>query len=134
MQKLIKEYDGRGIEDDCSYTSKEFISFAKKFKNAVKRTFPEYSVENYSVGHYDLSGFLNRNGNYIYFHFSVPRGEYPMHLVEPNGFMDMMYVRTAASAKDYHGGTNNHCPVAKMRETVESLYSREYEKRSYTVA
>lgn len=132
MNKLIKEYDGRGVQDDCCYTSKEFKSFATKFKNAVKRTFPEYTVEKYNVGHYYISGFLQRSGNYIYFNFSVPRGEYPMHLTDPHGICEMMYVRTAASTKDYHGGQNNFCSVAEMRDTVESLYNREYGNRSCT--
>lgn len=38
MKRFIKEYDGKRIEDCGSYTSKEFDSFSRKFKNALKRS------------------------------------------------------------------------------------------------
>lgn len=62
MKKFAKEFDGRAIEDWGSTISEDFKSFARKFKNALKREFPDFQIKRYSVGYYSVSGFLEKDG------------------------------------------------------------------------
>ena len=68
------------IQDDGAYASKEFKSFYRQCINAMKREIPDAEFLNVHAGHYDLFGFIHKDGKYIYFSYSVPRGG------NPNGY------------------------------------------------
>lgn len=123
MKKLYKEFNKKGIQDDGGVKSKEFISFARKFKNALKRTFPDFEIRNYSIGHYEISGFLEKDQNFIYFSYDVPRRCHPMDMDRADCCAGVL-IRWAKNAEDYHGEQNHFCSILQMREAVDALYKR----------
>jgi len=126
MEKFVKKYDEKSIQDDINYNSKEFFAMAKAFRKMLERTFPEYAIAKFCVGHYYISGFLQRNGNYIYFSWNVPRHNRPIQLKNPIYLEDKLLFRTANSDNDYCGSCNNYTSVADMKKAIEKLYAWSY--------
>lgn len=127
MKRFAKEYNGRAIEDAGAYMSDDFLSLARKFRNALKREFPDFEIPKYLVGHYGVSGFLAKEGVHIYFAWSVPRHETPIN-TRDKGAMHGVLIRTAKHDSDYTGGANNFCCLEDMGESVRALWERESEK------
>lgn len=126
MKKLFKEYHRKGIYDAGAYKSDEFVSFSRKFKNALKRTFPECEILKYHTGHYDVAGFLKKDNNYIYFSFGVPRGGIPMDLISSSAMHGVLY-RLARDDSDWGGAhsRNHFCNILEMQEAVNALFEKE---------
>lgn len=122
---FVKKWNGKGIQDDGSVVSREFRTFARDFRSMVKTVAEELGATliSFSAGHYDMYGFVEKGEKYLYFSFSVPRGEFPMNLREPQ-FMGEVLVRTASSPKDYTGGRNNFCPMVEIKGLMERLFVR----------
>ena len=115
IQKFIKENDGRIIEDQITETSKDFKSFCAKLKNALKKEallagFDDVTV---SPSHYDMSGFMKKGSQYIYWHFGVERYDNPTDLKCSDPTRGVLY-RTAKSNKDYTGGYNHYTSLANL--------------------
>lgn len=72
MQKIYKKYQGVAIEDDLAYVSKEFKQFASYFKRRLKMNLEDRGINlvEFHVGHYDLGGFAEKDGKYVYFSYS----------------------------------------------------------------
>ena len=67
MDKFLKKWNGKAIEDDGAYMSKEAMSFVTAFRNMLKRELGDkYDIVQLKAGHYCLSGFIEHNGIYIY--------------------------------------------------------------------
>ena len=126
MKKLFKEYHEKGICDAGAYKSNEFVSFARKFKNALKRTFPECEILKYHAGHYYVSGFLKKNDIFIYFSFDVPRGGIPMDLTTDNAVCGVLY-RLARNDSDWGGvhSRNHFCNILDMEKAINELFKKE---------
>lgn len=122
---FVKKWDGKGIQDDGGVVSQAFRVFTRDFRSVTKTVAEELGARliSFSAGHYDVCGFIEKDGKYLYFSFSVPRGEAPMSLREPK-FMGEVLVRTASGPKDYTGGRNNFCPMAEIKELMERLLVR----------
>ena len=98
-----------------STTGEDFRIFARQFRNYIKGELPEgASMQGFSVGHYDVSGFIERGGRFVYFSVSDVR-----HF--PGNWYKEILVRTAKSDKDYTGGPNNHTTLESFREDVNRL-------------
>jgi len=130
MNSFVKKWDGKGIQDDGPVTSDEFKEFAKDFKGVLKDMCQRngWSLEDFSKGHYDISGFLSRpmnNGSkaYIYYNFNVPRGEFPLSL-RTEQFRQALLYRTAKNIHDYTGGSNSYCAVADMEDWIQTKFGR----------
>ncbi len=123
---FIKTWDGRRLEDWGCVVSKEFKQFQSAFKREVKRLAEERGANlvGYSNGHYDMCGFVERNGKYVYFSYgSLDRTKVSL---TPNGnWHSAFLMRTAKSAKDYHGGTNNHVAFSQFQEIMERLFQQQ---------
>lgn len=122
MNRLINKYNGKSIEDDFSVKSREFKQFAKDFKKEL-RQLDDLKLESFSVGHYDVSGFLSQNNEYVYFSYSVPRGNEPMDMSRSDAWAGILY-RTAKDTKDYHGGINNFTNFFNFEKDVKNLFGR----------
>lgn len=109
MQKLYEKYNGRLIEDTGSYKSRDFVNFANYAKRRMRAAAKEKDIElvNFSIGHYDISGFFrnNQTGKYAYFSFSDCRYR-PLDF-DRSDCMRGFLLRTADGPKDYRGGQNH---------------------------
>jgi len=81
-------------------TGEDFNIFAKLFKKHIKKCLPlNVELVAFSKGHYYVSGFVERNGKFVYFSMSDVR-----HY--PGGWHNNILIRTAKHEKDYTGGSN----------------------------
>lgn len=125
---FIKKYDGKLLDDAGCAVSKEY----NNFQNAMKRDLQAIANEIganmvwYSKGHYDQDAMFERNGKYCYFHYSVIGGyRSKVDLTGRNSFPSVL-VRTAAHAKDYRGGHNNHIAYSDVKRWVDNLLNTEH--------
>ena len=118
MDKFLKEYKWHRFEDAGSVCSNDFKSFARKFKGYLQRNLPScYSIKGHRCGHYDLSGFVERNGKYAYYSWSWNRYSDLDTREGTNPQMAVLY-RTATDDKDFHGGFNHFCSIESLPEKI----------------
>ena len=100
------------------YAGDDFKSFARAFKTALKKQVEGKNIDiaSYSVGHYYVSGFLQRGDEYIY--FSIPDVRY-----FNNEWNNNILFRTAKSLRDYTGGSNNFTSLKDFGSSVERLFN-----------
>ncbi len=124
IKSFIKKWDGKNLQDDGFYVSKEFHSFQVSFFNALRKIAKTLGAElvKPSYGHYDMGGFIKKNDKYVYFNYSVLGYRTKVMLTNDNGFHHTpMYVRTAKNDRDYTGGYNNNCYFVDCEEIIERL-------------
>ena len=125
MQKLYGKYQGRLLEDAVSYNSRDFINFANYVKRRMKAATKEKDIKlvNFSIGHYDISGFFrsNQTGKYAYFSFSDCRYR-PLDF-DKSDCMRGFLLRTADRPKDYRGGQNHFVNLKGFIPLLEKLVS-----------
>lgn len=128
MSNFIKKYDGKPLEDWGTSVSKEYSNFQNAMKRDLKAMAEEIGAElvDYHKGHYDQSAFFHRNGHYVYFCYSNFTNRSTPNLTSTSGMP--CYCRTAANAKDYHGGTNNHCAYTDVKSVVDRLLNEEHRR------
>ena len=119
MKNYIKKWHGRSVEDWGSVVSDEFKDFVNDFKKTVN-SIKDVSLEKFSSGHYDVSGFVSKDDKYAYFSYSVPRGEQPID-GNTNGVYGIL-IRTADSSNDYRGGVNHFTNFDKLEENLLALF------------
>lgn len=125
MQKLYGKYQGRLLEDAISYNSRDFMNFANYVKRRMKAATKEKDIKlvNFSIGHYDISGFFrsNQTGKYAYFSFSDCRYR-PLDF-DKSDCMRGFLLRTADGPKDYRGGQNHFVNLKGFIPLLEKLVS-----------
>lgn len=126
VKAFIRKWNGRTLEDDGCYLSKEFHSFQVAFFNAMRKIAKSLDGEvvNPLYGHYDMSGFVKRGDKYVYFSYSngCGRGGRNHVVLKDNGdWLSPMFCRTAKNEKDYLGGSNNNCNFENCEEVIERL-------------
>lgn len=119
--RTIERYDGRVIDDDGSVNSAMFKEFAKTLKSDINH-FDGYQLRKYSVGHYEVSGFVERlkDRTLFYFSFGVPRGGEPLNAEESNAFYGLL-LRKAKTTNDFHGETNHFTSLRNFHEAMDQL-------------
>ena len=97
VEKLYETYQGKTLEDAGAYKSDDFIVFARAMRSAIQNEVKIIGakVVNFSVGHYDVSGFVEKEGRYVYFSYKGP--------------------------KDYSGEHNYFTNIMSFRSSVDSL-------------
>lgn len=130
VEELIKKYNGHAFEDCISVTSKDFESFCRKLKNALKKDALAMGFTDVTLtkGHYYLSGFLNRDDQYVYYSFSVERGETPTYL-DKNDCMHAFLYRTAKDDKDFSGGANHFCRLSELLVKTKELMDKDVSEK-----
>ena len=114
--KEIKRILKKGIQDDGCYTSQEFKSFARKFKNRFGKEVAKVGGINLqqNVGHYFISGF-----------FTVGEQPYYYSLSDVRYFPDdKLLIRTAKDYRDFTGGTNHFLPLEENMLVGKIQYIR----------
>lgn len=128
MATFIDKWHDRMLQDDGCYVSEEFNKFQDAFKKAMKKLCKKIgaTLVSYSKGHYEMSGFIERNGHYVYFAYSNIFGyRSQVNLKGKNA----MYCRTAASKKDYVGGENNETSFEDCETVIDDLLNKEHRER-----
>lgn len=123
-KQFIAKYNGRGIHDDGCVNSGDMKGFASNFKKELRINLAPLGIQivDFSLGHYDISGFLEKNGHYIYFSYHVPRGMVPIDCSAQSAMRGILY-RTAKSTKDYTGGHNHFTSFFDFETDVQRLFS-----------
>lgn len=122
LQKFIKDYNGYAIEDCCAVTGSDFKSYCTKLRNALRKEAKAVGFDDVTLkpGHYDMHGFFNKKDKYVYWSFSVVRGDMPTFL-DKSGCSHGFLYRTAKSDKDYKGGNNHFTDLANLVSEAYSL-------------
>ena len=123
LVSFIKKWDGKTLQDDGFYVSKEFHSFQVAFFNAMRKIAKTLDAElvKPSYGHYDMSGFIKKGDKYVYFNYEVVGYRTKVMLTNKGFYHTPMYVRTAKNDRDYTGGYNNNCYFVDCEEIMERL-------------
>lgn len=121
LAKFVSDYANYRFESSTEKT-KEFTSFATKFKNVIKsileETDPNFILDSFNVGHFYVSGFIKNQANnkFVYFSISDVRCSNVRHDV-----LDRILVRTAQHNKDFSGGANNFVELENFKFKLERL-------------
>lgn len=126
---FFDKYHYSVIADAGAYPSDEFKKFARDMKAAMKKSATEkgYTLLSFNRGHYSVFGFFEKDGKYVYFSFDCPRYGLPVNLSASDAMNGFLY-RTAASAKDYTGGSNNFTNWNRLFDSVSRLFELELRK------
>lgn len=123
LNKFIRKWHNKPLQDDVYFVSTEFNSFQNDFKKVMAAICSELGANlvNFNKGHYYVSGFVERNGNYVYFSYENMNGERatPDLRSENN-----MLCRTAKNERDYHGGANHITSFSKSKELIKRLLNK----------
>lgn len=119
MRKFVKRWQGKCLADTGTYVSKEFNTFQNAFKRLMTEVATELGGElvNFNKGHYDVSGFIERNGKFVYFDYSNYMNRSRVDLRNRDAF----YCRTAKDSRDYQGGYNNFVSVENCVGIIDKL-------------
>ena len=123
LAKFVSDYANYRFESSTGKT-KEFTSFATKFKNVIKSILEETNpnceavLDSFNVGHFYVSGFIKNQANnkFVYFSIFDVRCSNVRHDV-----LDRILVRTAEHNKDFRGGNNSYTELENFRFAVERL-------------
>ena len=123
---FIKTWDGRRLEDWGSSVSREYKSFQQAMRREVKRLAENEgaTLVSYNSGHYYQSGFVEKDGLYVYFCYEALDR---CHVQLTDGFA--FFMRTASGPKDYHGGSNNNVTFSQFSETMRRLFRQQERER-----
>ena len=119
MRKFVKQWNGMYLADTGTYVSNEFNTFQNAFKRLMAEVATELGGElvNFNKGHYYVSGFIERDGKFVYFNYSNYMNRSCVDLRNQDAF----YCRTAKDSRDYHGGYNNSVSVENCVGIIDKL-------------
>ena len=108
---MLRKWEGKKIEERV-----EFNRFSRDFKKFVERNLPpKAELVDYMRGFYYASGFIERDGKFVYFSISDVRHFFPQR------WSTVILVRTAKDSHDYTGGINNFADLAGFEPLVDRL-------------
>lgn len=124
MNNFIKKWNGKTLQDDVCYVSKEFNTFQNAFKREVARIAQENGAElvSYIKGHYDMSGFIRKGKKYLYFNYSNYMKRNKVDFNNRQAF----FCRIAKNENDYRGGVNNFMPFSVFESNFEKQINSNY--------
>ena len=117
--KTLTPYLHQSIEDWGGVVSEDFKTFAKKWKNFVRKmcSMNEWKLCWFNTGHYYCSWMIQNGERYIYCSFSDVR-------YFNNEWYKMILYRTAKHDRDYTGGTNNYTSLESLETSIKRLFER----------
>lgn len=112
---MMKKWKNHYFESSC-YKTEDFKAFARDLKRYITKELPPSSkLVNWNVGHFYVSGFIQKSEQYVY--FSIRDVRYC-------NWYDNVLIRTAAHDKDYTGGWNNYTSIEFFGQSVQNLFQR----------
>lgn len=125
---FIKKWNGKHLQDDGICVSKEYNTFQNAFKREMTQIAQNIgaTLVKFSKGHYDVWGFIERNGKYVYFNYdtSLCGGRATPKLKDGMA----MLCRTAENVKDYRGGDNNFTSFEDCESVIDRLLNTEHKR------
>ena len=123
LTTFIKAWNGRQITDDGAYVSEEFKEFFRDFKKALKSVVSSKggTLVRFKMGHYDMSGMMEKDGKYVYISYGPPRC---MQIdMEKGGVLYGVLMRTSPDSESCSRGhgPNNFCSVKEMEKLFDTL-------------
>ncbi len=102
----------------ASRTGTDFKQFARDLRKELKRQLGKIDCQivKYSVNHFEVSGFVEKDGKFVYFRVGDVR-------YKPDWYADVL-IRTAESTTDFRGGMNNRTSLESFGENVRRLLER----------
>ena len=121
IKKFIKKWHGKEIEDLGGIMSPEAKQFYRDMRTLFKSEFAKKNIKivDFSINHYDMSCFVEKDGNYVYISHDISRYS-PQDLCATDWIKGFLY-RTAENSKDYYGGTNQFCCLESLFENVNNI-------------
>jgi len=117
MKTLYNLYKDMEFISTCG-KSTQCKQFGDDFKKALKNDLgTDYNVE-ISIGHFYISGFVNKIGTDKFVYFSVEDLR-----DDDKGFENVLY-RSAKSDTDYSGGFNNFCKLYELDKKIVELFNK----------
>jgi hypothetical protein len=126
LKSFCRKWQNKSVEDDGAYPSQEFIKFANELHSVLKIDARDhgYRLFSFNCGHYDVSGFFEKDGRYVYFSYDVPRGGAAIDFRKTDPCEGVLF-RTASGPEDYRGGTNRFCSMNNLMSEVQALLYKE---------
>lgn len=117
--RKIEKWLGHEFESSC-YTTDEFLEFSKDFMKFLRRETKKSDLEisDFSLGHFEVSGFLKNNKTDKMAYFSVS----DVRFFKDEWFNNVL-VRTAKNNKDFTGGFNNYINLFGLVDKAKLLTS-----------
>ena len=93
----------------------EFKQFARDLRKELNRQLGKINCQivKYNVNHFEVSGFVEKDGKFVYFRVGDVR-------YNPNWHADVL-IRTAESTTDFRGGRNQRTSLESFGENVRKL-------------
>ena len=115
MSAVMKKWKNHYFESSC-YKTEDFKAFARDLKRYITKELPHpMKIVEWNVGHFYVSGFIQKSEQYVY--FSIRDVRYC-------NWYDNVLIRTAAHDKDYTGGWNNYTSIEFFGQSVQNLFQR----------
>lgn len=121
---IFDRYQNAFIPDDGAIVSvgfKKFASYIREQLNASAKM-RGFSLAEFKIGHYDMSGFFQKGNQFVYFDYSpVAYRDKQIDFYSENGMTGILY-RKANNLKDFTGGENHFSSfVNGFMDAVERL-------------
>lgn len=98
-----------------STTGQDYLIFHRLLILSIKRSLPRGAkLVNVSRNHYESSGFIEKDGKFVYFSISDVRGF-------PGEWYKNILIRTARHEKDYTGGSNGYTTLERFADKVGDM-------------
>ena len=99
-------------------TGADFKQFARDLRKELKRQLGKIDCQivKYSVNHFEVSGFVEKDGKFVYFRVGDVRYKFNWHA-------DVL-IRTAESTTDFRGGRNQRTSLESFGESIRKLLER----------
>lgn len=120
VEKLIKKYYNHTFDDMGCYTSDDYKSFERKYRNVLKEIGEEIGLDlhNFNGNHYEFSAVMKSKTDEKYYYISISDTRY-----WENEWCDSILYRTMEHDKDYRGGSNHYSNLRNLGENLKRLMS-----------
>lgn len=120
---FFEKYEDQTLKDAGAEVSDEFKKFAQDMRTALRNEAGKNGIRLHSLktGHYDVHGFFEKDGKYVYFSYSEPRHS-RIALTRKEPMWGFLY-RTAKDDKDYTGGQNHFTHWMGLVPRVKQMLS-----------
>lgn len=122
MNEFMKKWNNKSVEDIGSVMSKEANDFVKDFAKMLERQLGGEGVQvDIHPNHYDCSGFLEKDGKYVYISYEIPRYGLTIDF-SASGAMNGVLYRAADSARDFRGHRNNFSSLQDLPKNILAVF------------
>ena len=119
ISKFLSKGEGKKLEDSGSVVSKEYAGFQAEFKKVICHLADGVKARlvAYHNGHYDMSGFLQRNDKFVYFNYCGNIYERATPFLQDGAIL----IRKAQGIRDFTGGSNFYTSLSEFQRLANRL-------------